>query len=501
MYTAPSGASAIADTENRSDVQKILRALATDSQIEREHVLDAVKKTPFLRAVNATGQLRAFKKPEELYLRNTALQAYFQDNPDAWFLDEQTEAEGTRLGFNWTTIGIATKPQWIEAATQLSTQERLQLREGGRCTEEKVDDFDLDGLEHFLKNCARLSGTDNRVRPLVLWNFLLSHLRDTKVEQRPFFFKGSYYWFYRTQYVAAFDACFLTRLRKAAWLPSKTDSTRLYKPSQLSLDQLPEEFKQDELLISALEMRPDTLKILAQQVGVSVEDLRFLQENHEEFSRWKRRVIGPTPPPPPPPSQPLDYKTSLATVFTRSQAEGEEIEDVIIGMLRDPAMYRERAEEDIRKQIEIEIQRGMRFKTVPRTVWEAKNNDIRTFLAEQYAGKCQICQQGFKRRDNKPYYEGLYLVSYTHAGWVDNPGNVLCLCANCCAKMQHGAVEADNVLGQIVSYRALRENGSSQPVLRLRLCGQPAEIRFTERHMLRLQALLNATIAPKSATQ
>jgi hypothetical protein len=66
--------------------------------------------------------------------------------------------------------------------------------------------------------------------------------------------------------------------------------------------------------------------------------------------------------------------------------------------------------------------------------------------------------------------------------------------------MQHGAVEADNVLGQIQSHRALRENGSGHPVLRLRLCGQIAEIRFTQRHMLRFQALLNATAAPTKAS-
>jgi len=87
----------------------------------------------------------------------------------------------------------------------------------------------------------------------------------------------------------------------------------------------------------------------------------------------------------------------------------------------------------------------------------------------------------------------LYLVSRTGARWIDRPGNVLCLCATCCAKFQHGPVEADDMLSQIERFKALRESGAGSPSLRIRLCEQETTIRFTERHLIDLQEMLNAS--------
>jgi hypothetical protein len=122
-------------------------------------------------------------------------------------------------------------------------------------------------------------------------------------------------------------------------------------------------------------------------------------------------------------------------------------------------------------------------------MWEAKDSAVRQFLLEQYGGHCQICRETFAKRDTTFYFEGLYLVGHTHGRWLDRPGNVVCLCPTCCAKFQHGTVEAPDILDQITRWRT-RQEGGGDAWLTLKLCGQPIRMKFTEKHLLDLQEII-----------
>lgn len=100
------------------------------------------------------------------------------------------------------------------------------------------------------------------------------------------------------------------------------------------------------------------------------------------------------------------------------------------------------------------------------------------------------------KRDGTPYFEGVYLVSHTTARWIDRPGNVLCLCANCSAKFQHGPVDGADVLPQVLSYDLVTSDPDAPAIIRLRLCHEEKVLRFTHRHLLDLQALLRADSTP-----
>jgi hypothetical protein len=117
---------------------------------------------------------------------------------------------------------------------------------------------------------------------------------------------------------------------------------------------------------------------------------------------------------------------------------------------------------------------------------------VRSFLLEEYHGQCQICGSSFLKRNGTPYFEGLYLVSRVDAQWVDRPGNVLCLCATCCAKFQHGMVITEDVVSQILQCKMKKEGGSGHPGIIVELCNEQVEIRFTERHMIDLQEMIRA---------
>lgn len=148
---------------------------------------------------------------------------------------------------------------------------------------------------------------------------------------------------------------------------------------------------------------------------------------------------------------------------------------------------REAVEADIRDAISRAESGDQTFRRVPMKRWNAKDYVSRRQLLEAYEGKCQICGDVFAKRDGKPYFEGVYLVSRTKGEWLDRWGNILSLCARHSAMFQHGPVVADDIEGQIL---AIDVNGGHSPQVRVTLCGQETTIVFRRKHMLDLQTLL-----------
>ncbi len=188
----------------------------------------------------------------------------------------------------------------------------------------------------------------------------------------------------------------------------------------------------------------------------------------------------------------IDYAVALAEAFdrpaTRSRVANNEVRG---GAVSNPEVRRTLTHDAIIEDQAAEPLAQDRFRPVPRKVWEAKDSATRHFVEEQYGGRCQICDDTFHKRDGHPYFEALYLVARTKARWIDRPGNVLCLCATCCAKLQHGPVEVDDLMDQILSWRTAHEGGDA-PQLTLWVCGAEVVVTFTEKHLLDLQEMVRS---------
>ena len=78
-------------------------------------------------------------------------------------------------------------------------------------------------------------------------------------------------------------------------------------------------------------------------------------------------------------------------------------------------------------------------------------------------------------------------VQRARAQWLDRPGNIVCLCPNCCAKFLHGSVDGEDPLGQVERYSGF---GVDQPTINFVLCGEQVTLKFTEKHWVELEALL-----------
>lgn len=99
-----------------------------------------------------------------------------------------------------------------------------------------------------------------------------------------------------------------------------------------------------------------------------------------------------------------------------------------------------------------------RIVTSPRERYEGVPASLRALLKVVYEGRCQICGFTFFKRNGEPYFE----VHHVDPEGGHQPQNLLVLCANCHAQMEHAnvAVERD-AQGWVV---AVTINGERRPV-------------------------------------
>lgn len=185
------------------------------------------------------------------------------------------------------------------------------------------------------------------------------------------------------------------------------------------------------------------------------------------------------------------FHEALASTFF--QSDGSQVEEMLPGgrTARNPGRRRGKLQAEISSGIADEPSPDIRFTFGLCKKWKGKNDRVRTELLHWYSGECQICGQTFIQRNNEPYFEGLYLVPYAQAEWIDRAGNVLCLCPWHSAMFQFGGKKVDaDILEHILAFMPRAEGGTVDPAITLTLCGQLVTIVFHENHFIELQTMI-----------
>jgi hypothetical protein len=192
---------------------------------------------------------------------------------------------------------------------------------------------------------------------------------------------------------------------------------------------------------------------------------------------------------------PAPFSDKLKAALNKPGKTSESPQDSERAAVSNPERRREQTEKEIAAAREKEPRQSERQKTLPRTVWESKNTEVRIKLKEWYGGSCQICNETFRKRDGENYFEACYLVPRTAEGaaWLDRVGNVLCLCADCSAKFHFGPIEsASDIQKKIADLKLVKEGGVQPHTVSISLCGEDVVITFDERHLIDLQSMLKA---------
>lgn len=187
----------------------------------------------------------------------------------------------------------------------------------------------------------------------------------------------------------------------------------------------------------------------------------------------------------------FNYEDEFSSAFNRSgKVTIDDRIEADPGLVSNIERRTEKEAERHQERIENEPDPHKRRKRTEHTIIEGPDEQVRKTLEEWYQGKCQICGDTFPERDGKPFFIANYIVPRKFARQVDTYANALCLCAGHFAKWQHGTREADNIVDQIKSMKTKAEGGPEDLRVRIKLCGEECFIRFNEKHLISLQALL-----------
>ena len=469
--------------ENLGDIKAVVEAIVAADGSTGSMLQERASNTQFILAKNLTAGEQAFLAPRELYILTNSISDYFDENPEAFFVNHQRLAKEEQalaaLGAA-TEVRVSSKYADFQGHVMIASSWGRHVRGLNRFD----PDADMDGLASAL-------GKQSHNLNIYIWNQLVvpnSHLITGPIEESTReSFAGS-----KTKEVLS---TFGKLLAATAWVPGKDG--QLHRPQDVGEEQLADELTPDRRTLRALSVRTAIPQEALDALGLTAEDVGFLRTNREEFERWlveKRQAVVETSDATTQEDafDPALYKDLLAGSFSHPQSKEGDFA-VEPSPVRNPERYAERLATDLEGAIETEPQAGARFRRVPRKVWAAKSNDARVFLREQYGGRCQICDDSFAQRSGELYFEGIYLVSRTNARWLENAGNVLCLCATCAAKFEYGSVESEDLLDQIAGIQFVADGGLGPPRLWLMLCGESTSIMFTEAHLLRLKGLLTTS--------
>ncbi|MBW1677796.1 MAG: hypothetical protein JRJ79_14625 [Deltaproteobacteria bacterium] len=446
----------ITPDEHAMDIQKIMRAMKSDSEAGKKKVLQAAINTPFLRAVDRAGTV-AFQKPGNIYVKDEDLQLYFSQATDIWFLDE-TSADPPSDAEAWADLGVAFLPRRMTFTGGLPPEVRERSTR-----EEKIENYDLDGLDEFLEHLKDTLDLDGRRKlSLVLWNYLREHL-----ESNPRFFKGRYEWFYHRPHTKYFDSRMLLRLRESAWIA--TQYGNLEKPSNITRGHLGEEFVGADELMDILGIHQDADQDFsgeelqrhqhAERLGVSLEDIELVKQHREEFEQWKSDLAKREKP---------AFPTRISTNPDRRQERlAEQMNDA------------------------------------PEKEYEQRNRSVRTtkgaidpnlWLRNQYtndAGQmiCQICKEEmpFRKRDGEYYFERVEALARDYFP-KELEAQFLALCP-LCAAMYNEFVIKDKGAMESLKNTLINSEDAEVP---LQLGELDTSVRFVESHFLDIRTIIEA---------
>ena len=241
--------------ENEHDLKTIERAYKTDSAEKKNRLRKELFETPFILSKFQNGE-RRYCRPNQVYFETYELSLYFSGNDLYGFVDlrypESVRILLENLGVT-NSVRIRKRGKDTRGHVVIANSRGRHVR--------GIDGFDPDIEVDGLENSIEHSSVEKSV---FIWNEIATPHSDCVCGTVESSGRQTYENSWKNERVSE---NFGRLLIDNAWLPNSDG--HLHKPSELTLDDLPESFIRDEKLADQLEMKKNVVAKLLEEANIS----------------------------------------------------------------------------------------------------------------------------------------------------------------------------------------------------------------------------------------
>lgn len=264
------------DDDYEADIRRILAAFKIDSESQRRKLLDALRETSFVMAVDMGDGAECTSTPGDVYLAAGRLKELFAGVEGVLLVDDTyTCLRGEEVRSLLEACGATRYLEPIPVDCDLAERDLSRERRNAGLDRESwrhISDVTIRGFDDLLENIRELSPDKQLEKASLLWQ-ALGDLHDRRGNG---VFYGEYEWGYSHEAkVAQIDAHFVRKLNDMPWIPSAEGN--LQRPEVVLFETLG--WKPHLFLQSMIRFKPAHIDQLAKDAGFEPGALDLLKSH------------------------------------------------------------------------------------------------------------------------------------------------------------------------------------------------------------------------------
>ena len=367
------------------------------------------------------------------------------------------------------------RPIPFESRSRFSDAEREEMRrrshrDSGFSSEEPLQDWQSQELEHILQSMESLETGKRKQISSVLWQSL------SELDHK--YFEGEYSWFYYSVRSCRFDSSIVDHLNRYAWIA--TDGSELRRPSDVDFDELG--WERNEFLQSKIKFKSSEIENIATKHGLDPGLLDQIVKRFASGELTEQDWNEAFPPNPVAEGQNEDV-TLVASSASDGAGLGSYVQSLQDAMTPSPTEASDspvfmptvgpRTEESARQDTQRSLRQGRTGRRVTREVSRFEpsatahslNEKFKNMLLGDYGQRCQICGSTFRTRKGNLQVFADHVVAPSDGTGTNHFGNLMSLCGWHYALISYGqwvpldpvteepskAVQTDQDMGGIIA--------------------------------------------------
>lgn len=257
-------------------------SIYSSSADKKDKIISIIKENPIFLAHK--GNEKSLQKSNEIYLATDEINIWFNDNSEAWIIDN--DVFQIIQSNNFIEFGeFKTTPQIIKTPPHITQHQKEQFHKDNFLRDADGYDYNLQGLEKLLEK-----EIDENLS-LVIWTFLTTILKyhNTNI------LRGYYKWYASnsTIHEKEFNSKISTLLSQKAWLLDT--NFNFVRPTNVKADELNKIYRYEELNIEIKEklellgFKTDIIKELEKQGYMLISPDE--KEDFEQFKKSRQKSL------------------------------------------------------------------------------------------------------------------------------------------------------------------------------------------------------------------